>query len=199
MSNIENVNNSSLVFSFYKDKISTNPADIVLNDSAIKIDLEMAKAIANGEYNITLDEYNAMNFYKVQMGSFFDEEKNFKITINNNSEKINKTDDKTDSENLTSNDKFEITLEDYTSLNSYETVMNSLLKGNSTNNLPSFLNNFLGNKTDEIINAKSFIDNMKDLGVSTDKAVKIYGAMKSYSVTASLIQNNKNNFVNAKI
>ena len=199
MTSIENTTNNSLVFSFYKDKMSDNPADLVLKNSAVKIDLEMAKAIANGEYNMTLEEFNKMNFYKVQMGSFFEEENNFKITINNNSEKNNKTDDKTDSENLTNNDKYEITLENSTSLKSYETLMNSLLNGNSTDKLPSFLKNYLGDKTDKKINAKNFIDNMKNLGVSTGNAIKIYGAMKSYSVTASLIENNKNNFVNAKI
>ncbi len=199
MSNIENVDNNSLIFSFYKDKMSDNPADLVLKNSTIKIDLEMARAIANGEYNITLEDFNKMNSYKVQMRTFFDDEKNFKITLNNNSEKKDKTNNKTDSENLTSNDKYEITLENYTSLKSYETLTNNLLNGNSTDKLPSFLKNYLGGKTDEKINAKNFIDNMKNLGISTGNAIKIYGAMKSYSVTASLIENNKNNFVNAKI
>lgn len=199
MSSIENISDNSLTISFYKDKMSANPADLNLKNSSVKLNLEMARAIANGEYNINLDDYNAMNFYKVQMSTFFDEENSFKLVLNKNSEEKDKYNNKIDTDKLTNNDKFEIKIEDYASLNSYNKILSNLLNDNSTNQFPSLLKNYIGSKDDTNINAKSFIDNMKKYGISTENSVKIYGALKSYSITTSLISNNKNSFITAKV
>lgn len=95
--------------------------------------------------------------------------------------------------------EYDITLEQYASMNSYRVQMNALYGLKSSSKLPTMLNNYLGRKSDDDMSAKDFVSNLKKLGVDTNNAVKIYGAMKSYSITTSLIADNKNSFITAKI
>ena len=94
--------------------------------------------------------------------------------------------------------EYDITLEEYSTMNSYRVQMKALYGSNSSSKFPKMLNNYLGKNENDKISAKDFISNLKDLGVETKDAVKIYGAMKSYSVSSSLL-NNKNSFITAKI
>ena len=94
--------------------------------------------------------------------------------------------------------EYDITLEEYATMNSYRVQMKALYGNKSSNKLSGMLNRYLGVDSNESISAKDFISNLKDLGVETKDAVKIYGAMKSYSITSSLL-GTKNSFVSAKI
>ena len=93
--------------------------------------------------------------------------------------------------------EFDITLKEYTDLNSYRIKMNALYGNSSDNQFQTYLNNTLNNNSDDTITkAKDFIDKMKDNGMSDIQALKLYSALKSYSVITGF----KNyNFVNAKI
>ena len=93
--------------------------------------------------------------------------------------------------------EFDITLKEYTDLNSYRIKMNALYGNSSDNQFQTYLNNTVNNNgNDTITKAKDFIDTMRDNGMSDTQALKLYSALKSYSVITGF----KNyNFVNAKI
>ena len=95
------------------------------------------------------------------------------------------------------NDEFEITLEEYTDMNSYRVTMNALYGSSSANKLNSALNGFLGLDDDRKTSAKDFIQGLEDKGVDKMDALKLYNMLKSYSTLSSLGQ--KNSFVSAKI
>ena len=94
------------------------------------------------------------------------------------------------------NGEYEISLKEYTDFSSYKAKMNALYGNNSANVFQNYLNNTIGNSNDFTANAKDFIDKMQDNGMSNRQAVKLYSALKSYSLVSSF----KNyNFISAKI
>lgn len=97
--------------------------------------------------------------------------------------------------------EYDISLENYTNLNSYKTAMQSLLGDSSNNSLSLNINKLLGkNEEKENINLtsiKEFLEEMKNRGLSEKNAFKLYSTVKTYSLTNSILE--KNNFVNAKI
>ena len=89
-----------------------------------------------------------------------------------------------------------ITLREYTTLNTYNNLMAVTYGNNSASPFQSLLNNYLETDDDKLANAKSFIDKLRDSGVSNSSARKLYSALQSYSLVSSF----KNyNFVNAKV
>ena len=95
------------------------------------------------------------------------------------------------------NGKYNISLAEYTSLSSYNSVMSNLFGDSSANNFQSTLNGILGyDSNDGYSTAKNFIDAMRERGVSNQSALKMYTALQRYSLMSSL---NNYNFVNAKI
>ena len=89
-----------------------------------------------------------------------------------------------------------ITLREYTNLNTYNNLMTIAYGNNSADPFQQYLNSFLESDEDKLANAKSFINKVKESGVSNSTARKLYSAMQSYSLISSF----KNyNFVNAKV
>ncbi len=100
--------------------------------------------------------------------------------------------------------KYKITLREYTNLNSYRNVMNSLYGNKSANSFTNTINKILGKDEDDdtLANAKTFVEKMKENGYSNSSAVKLYTALKSYSLISAIQNNssNKNNsYVSAKV
>ena len=97
--------------------------------------------------------------------------------------------------------EYEISLEDYTNLNSYKTSMQSFLGDSSNNLLGSNLNRLLGktedNKNTNLTSIKEFLEEMQNRGLSKENAFKLYSSVKTYSLTNSIFE--KNSFVSAKI
>ena len=98
------------------------------------------------------------------------------------------------------NGEYDITLEEYTDMNSYRAAMNSLYGNYSANRFPSMLNSILGkgNQNNNNVSAREFIDIMRKRGLSNGSAIGLYTALKTYSINSSLIGNN-NSFISAKI
>lgn len=97
------------------------------------------------------------------------------------------------------NGEYEISLKEYTDMNTYRTTMQALYGNSSANKFPSILNKFLGNQEDKVVSAKNFIERMEEKGVSKGSAIKLYTALKTYSATSSLLSGINYNFVSAKI
>ena len=93
--------------------------------------------------------------------------------------------------------EYDITLEEYTDMNSYRTTMTAFYGSSSANKFNSALGGFLGYNNKQV-NAKEFIQELQDRGVSSESALKIYSALKSYSTLNSLF-GKQNSFVSAKI
>lgn len=94
--------------------------------------------------------------------------------------------------------EYDITLKEYTDMNTYKTTMNALYGNNSASKFPSILNSIMGNSKNEAVSAKKFVESMKEKGLSNTSAVKLYSALKTYSITSSLLGKN-NSFISAKI
>ena len=95
------------------------------------------------------------------------------------------------------NGKYDISLKEYTSLNTYNTMMETLYGNSSANKFQNTLN-FLTNSTEtNLANAKSFIEKMKENGMSNKAALTTYTALQKYSLMSSAFGNY--NFVNASI
>lgn len=96
------------------------------------------------------------------------------------------------------NGEYEISLKEYTSMNNYNTTMSALYGDKSANPFQQYIDKILNtnsNNDSSISNAKTFVDKMRENGLSNSSAVKLYSALKSYSLISSF----KNyNFVNAK-
>lgn len=96
--------------------------------------------------------------------------------------------------------KYEISLKEYTSLNTYNTMMEALYGNNSANMFQNSLQNTFSLLTDSseqnLASAKSFINKMKANGMSNQAAVRTYAALQKYSYMSSAFGNY--NFVNAK-
>ena len=94
------------------------------------------------------------------------------------------------------NDEFGISLKDYTNLNTYGTVMNMLYGNNSANRFQNLMQFYVGDNENKLASAKSFVNKMKENGMSTNRAVKTYTALQKYSLMSSI---GNFNYVNAKI
>ena len=97
--------------------------------------------------------------------------------------------------------KYKITLKEYTNLNSYRNVMSSLYGNGSANSFKNTINKILGreDENESINNAKNFIEKMKENGYSNSSAVKLYTALKSYSVISALQDTKNNSYVSANV
>ena len=94
------------------------------------------------------------------------------------------------------NGEFEITLEEYTNMNTYNTKMTALYGNNSANRFQNMLNLLTNSKNEGFTTAKAFLDKMKENGMSNKTAVRTYAALQKYSLMSSF---GNYNFVNAKI
>ena len=94
--------------------------------------------------------------------------------------------------------EYEITLEEYNSMSSYRTTMSALYGNSSASKLPSMLNNLLVNEEKEVTSAKDFLDRMEENGIEKKAALKLYNAMKSYSVMNTYL-GFKNSYISANI
>lgn len=97
--------------------------------------------------------------------------------------------------------KYKVTLREYTNLNSYRTVMNSVYGNKSLNSFTNTINKILGRNDEDsaIQNAKEFVTKMKENGYSNSSALKLYSAIKSYSLISALQSSENNSYVSAKI
>ena len=78
--------------------------------------------------------------------------------------------------------EYEITLKEYSDMNTYRTKMTLLYGNSSASKLPSALNNILGNWDDSDLTSKEFIEQLEDRGIDKESALKLYQAMKSYTL-----------------
>lgn len=102
-----------------------------------------------------------------------------------------------DTETLTllQNGGFGITLKDFTSISSYNTMMGALYGNQSANKFQTTLDiMFNTNSEEKLNNAKTFIEQMKANGMSNDTAVRTYSALQKYSLMTMV---GNYNFVNA--
>ena len=93
--------------------------------------------------------------------------------------------------------EYDITLQEYTDLNTYRTNMGILYGNFSNNRFHSVLNTLLGNRENETVNARNFMSAMQDRGLTEKTAFQLYTAMKTYSITSTLIGGNS--FVSARV
>ena len=93
------------------------------------------------------------------------------------------------------NGEYEISLKEYTNLNTYNTMMNAMYGNRSANTFQNTLNVLTNSAEDELATAKSFIDSMKQNGMSNKTAVQTYSALKKYSLMSSY---GNYNFIKAK-
>ena len=94
------------------------------------------------------------------------------------------------------NGEYEISLKEYTDMNTYNTEMTALYGNRSANNFQNILNIATKSKEDSLANAKSFVDKMKQSGMSNSTAVRMYSALQKYSLRSSF---GNYNFVKAKV
>lgn len=92
--------------------------------------------------------------------------------------------------------KYDVTLKEYTDLNTYNTMMEALYGNNSANKFQNTLNLLTNSADTNLANAKSFIEKMKENGMSNQSAVRTYSALQKYSMMSSAFGNY--NFVSAK-
>ena len=92
--------------------------------------------------------------------------------------------------------EYDISLENYTDMYTYNLMMSNLYGDNSLNFFQNSLNNVLGNSENSIASAKSFVDTMRERGLSNSSALKLYTAIKSYSAMSGLTNFS---YVDAKI
>ena len=94
------------------------------------------------------------------------------------------------------NGEYEITLEEYTSMSTYNTMMTALYGNRSADKFQNILNIVTNSSEDSLANAKSFVDRMKQNGMSNSTAIKTYSALKKYSLMSSF---GNYNFIKAKV
>jgi uncharacterized membrane-anchored protein YjiN (DUF445 family) len=93
------------------------------------------------------------------------------------------------------NGDYNLTLKQYSDMNTYNTMMNSLYGNKSANKFQNVLNILTDSSEDKLATAKDFIDKMKEKGMSNSTAVKTYSAIQKYSLLTNV---GNFNFVNAK-
>ena len=94
------------------------------------------------------------------------------------------------------NGDYEITLQEYTSMNTYNTMMTALYGDKSADKFQTILNIATNSAEDSFANAKAFVDKMKQNGMSNSTAVKTYAALQKYSLMSSF---GNYSFVKAKV
>ena len=94
------------------------------------------------------------------------------------------------------NGEYEVTLKEYTNINTYNTMMNALYGNTSANTFQNTLNTLTNSAEDNLATAKAFVSSMKANGMSNQSAVKTYVALQKYSLMSSF---GNYNFVNAKV
>ena len=87
------------------------------------------------------------------------------------------------------NGEYDISLKEYTSMSTYNTMMSALYGNNSANPFQNTLNLLTASPEDGLANAKSFLDKMKANGMSTKSAVRTYTALQKYSLMSDLGNN----------
>ena len=92
--------------------------------------------------------------------------------------------------------EYNISLEGYTDMHTYNLMMSNLYGNNSLSIFQSSINNLLGNNDNTIASAKTFVDTMRERGLSNASALKLYTAIKSYSAMSGL---SNFSYVDAKI
>lgn len=92
--------------------------------------------------------------------------------------------------------EYDISLENYTDMHTYNLMMSNLYGNNSLNIFQNSLNNILGSSENSIASAKTFVDTMRERGLSNASALKLYTAIKSYSAMSGL---SSFSYVDAKI
>lgn len=92
--------------------------------------------------------------------------------------------------------KYDISLEQYTDMHTYNLMMSNLYGNSSANVFQSSLSNMLGMQENSLATAKTFVDIMRERGLNNSSALKLYTALKSYSAMSSL---SNFNFIDAKI
>lgn len=92
--------------------------------------------------------------------------------------------------------EYEISLKEYSNMNTYRTMMDSLYGDKSADAFQNYLDKIFEEEADKVANAKSFVEKMRENGMSNSTALKLYSAIKTYSLVSSF----KNyNFIKAKI
>ena len=81
--------------------------------------------------------------------------------------------------------EFGITLKEYTDFTTYNTMMNTLYGNNSANKFQNTLNILTNSSENELATAKTFVEKMKENGMTNAAAVKTYSALKQYSILSS--------------
>ena len=96
-----------------------------------------------------------------------------------------------DENSLTSlrNGEYDISLQEYTTMSTYNTMMSALYGNKSANPFQNTLNLLTGSAEDSLANAKSFLDKMKSNGMSNKTAVRTYAALQKYSLMSNLGNN----------
>lgn len=92
----------------------------------------------------------------------------------------------------------QVSLNGYTSLDSYQTIMNSLYGDSSAEKFNSTLNKLIDKTDDTKTTVKEFINKLGEMGVEKNSARKLYTALKAYTAPGVEVTNN-NSFVSAKI
>ena len=94
------------------------------------------------------------------------------------------------------NGEYNISLKQYTSLTSYDAIMEAFYGNNSASPFKKYLNNLLETDDDKLSTAKSFLDKLKERGFSNKSSMKMYSALQKYSL-ATTLQNF--NYVNTNV
>ena len=84
------------------------------------------------------------------------------------------------------NGEFEISLKEYTNISTYNTMMTSLYGDKSASTFQNTLNILSKTPENELATAKSFVDKMREYGMSNKTAVKTFSALQKYSMMSSL-------------
>lgn len=87
------------------------------------------------------------------------------------------------------NGEYDISLQEYTTMSTYNTMMSALYGNKSANPFQNTLNLLTGSAEDSLANAKSFLDKMKSNGMSNKTAVRTYAALQKYSLMSNLGNN----------
>jgi len=94
------------------------------------------------------------------------------------------------------NGEYEVSLKEYTNMNTYNTMMTALYGNNSANSFQNTLGLLTNSAEDNLATAKTFVENMKANGMSNQAAVKTYAALQKYSLMSSF---GNYNYVSAKV
>lgn len=84
------------------------------------------------------------------------------------------------------NGEYEISLKEYTNMNTYNTMMTALYGNSSADKFQNTLNILTNSAEDNLATAKSFVDTMRANGMSNKTAVNTYHALQKYSLMSSL-------------